>query len=207
MLFFASLDMAADAKKSSSPKPRVYNSMVVTAIDSNPNDNKLTVTATKNNVTYTIDATIIVNTKKIMRRNNAKAAFSEIMAGDNLKVWGTLSTIGATNTITATKIRDNSIYKLGSSLKGTVTDINRSTIDESGSSSYQQFNLHTRNRGDLLVRAYTATSIIFHGSSKSFSDLNNGDTVEVKGIWNKPNNLVYNTTRIKIKTFATTPTL
>lgn len=208
-LVFAGLGMSAEAKKSGSPKPKVYNNLVVKALNTALSDNKLTLTVqAKNGTFYTIDATDINDTKKITRRNNAKADFSEIMVKDNLKVWGTLdtTTTPGTNIINATKIRDNSIYKLGSSLKGIITDINRDTNDESGNSSYQQFNLHTRNRGDLLVRVYTATSIIFHGSSKAFSDLNNGDTVEVKGLWNKANDLVYNTTRVKIKRLApTTP--
>lgn len=201
VLALTCLATTADAKKyekKTAQAKKIFNSMTVTAIDADSNDGLLTITAQKKGVTYTIDATN-TNARKIMRRNSAKAEFSEILTGDNLKIWGTLSgTI-----ITATKIRDNSIFKLGSSLKGTVTDIDRNTIDEEGKSTYQQFNLHTRNRGDLLVRVYATTSIIFHGAPKSFSDLNNDDAVEVKGFWNKSNSLVYNTTRVKIKTQAT----
>lgn len=147
---------------------------------------EFTITATKNSVTYTIDAT----NAKLHRRYNARAAFSEMINGDTISVWGT---IDGTNII-AKKIQDLSIQKWKATFNGSITAID---------SANNNFILQSNARGTQTVNVYDYTKFKYKKrTAKTFTDLQVGDRVVAKGIWNRAHNLVYNTTWVNIKAYS-----
>jgi hypothetical protein len=174
------------AKKSASAQGiRIKNGQIATI-----NYDTKIITATKNGTTYTIDATNAV----VKRRYGATAAFSEMLTGDYIWVWGT---IDGTN-ITARKIRDNSIQKWKATFAGTITAINNFDISDPRG-NYHEFTLQSRHRGVQTVRLYSTTRIKYKRTSLTFTDLAVGETITAKGIWNNTHSIVYNTAWIKIK--------
>jgi len=145
--------------------------------------------ATKGSTTYTIDIT----KAKLVRKYNATANISEIMAGDFVTVWGTIPGADLTQ-ITATKVQDASIQKLDASFQGTITAID---------SAHSKFTLQSLHRGVQMVNVLSTTVIKYQKETKAFSDLVVGDTVIVKGIWNSTHSIIYGTTNIKIQKLAT----
>jgi len=200
--FVAALAVSADAKKggnNNAQHRKIYNEAIVTSTPTVDGGTK-TIPVTIKNTSYTIDAT----NAKIVRRYNATAEFSEIMQNDKLKIWGTLS--ADRKTITATKIRDNSIQKLGASFHGIITDI---TYIGTGTTDptypYQHFSLHTRNRGDQIAKVTNNTVVKkYRGVAKTITDLQNSYDVTVKGIWNRANNVIYGVSWIKIRKLGST---
>jgi len=186
---FSCLAFTADAKKSNSSQGIRIKNGQITNIDY---ATKI-ITVTKNNTTYTIDATNAV----VKRRYGATAAFSEMLPNDYIWVWGTIDGMS----ITARKIKDNSIQKWKASFTGTITAINNNEISDTRG-NYHEFTLQSRHRGVQTVRVYGTTRIKYKKLSKSFADLVVGETITVKGIWNNTNSIVYNTNWIKIKTLA-----
>jgi hypothetical protein len=145
-----------------------------------------TITATKNSTTYTIDAT----NARLNRRYNARANFSEMLAGDTIIVWGTIDG----SNITASKIQDLSIQQWKATFNGSITAID---------SANNNFSLQTNSRGTQTVNVYDYTKFKYRArTAKTFSDLQVGDRVVAKGIWNRAHNLVYNTTWVNIKAYA-----
>jgi len=201
--FVAALAVSADAKKggnNNAQHRKIYNEAIVTSTPTVDGGTKTIPVTIIKNTSYTIDAT----NAKIVRRYNATAEFSEIMQNDKLKIWGTLSADG--KTITATKIRDNSIQKLGASFHGIITDI---TYIGTGTTDptypYQHFSLHTRNRGDQIVKVTNNTVVKkYRGVAKTITDLQNSYDVTVKGIWNRANNVIYGVSWIKIRKLGST---
>ena len=145
--------------------------------------------ATKGSTTYTVDIT----NAKLVRKYNAKAAVSEIMAGDFVTILGTIPGADPTQ-ITATKVQDTSIQKLDASFQGTITAID---------SANSKFTLQSLHRGVQTVNVLSTTAIKYQKQTKAFSDLAGGDTVIVKGIWNSTHSIIYGTTNIKITKLAT----
>ncbi|HLM83891.1 MAG TPA: hypothetical protein VK254_01605 [Candidatus Bathyarchaeia archaeon] len=196
----AGFALTADAKKGGNhaSHTKVFNSAIVASNYEYATDfNDISITI--KNVTYTLKTS---STTKILRKYNAKADFSEITAGDNLKIWGTLDTTGVTPTIIATKVRDNSIQKLGASFQGTVSDIaSVSAVDGS------HLTVTTKHRGIQTVDILSTFALRpYKGTAKTVADLHVGDQIIVKGIWNTNSKTIYNVTWMKIKKLATTPT-
>jgi len=172
---------SASAAQNRNRNRRVIANALVTNI------NGYTVTATKNSETYTIDAT----NAKLHRRYNARAAFSEIIVGDTIIVWGTIDG----TSITARKIQDLSIQKWKAAFNGSITAID---------SVNNNFTLQTNARGTQTVNVYDYTKFKYgKRTAKTFADLQVGDRVVAKGIWNRAHNLVYNTTWVNIKQIST----
>jgi hypothetical protein len=173
---------ASAAENNRNRNRRVLTNAIVTNIAG------YTITATKNNLTYTIDAT----NAKLHRRYNARAAFSEIIIGDTINVWGT---IDGTN-ITARKVQDLSIQMWKATFNGSITAID---------SANNNFTLQTNSRGTQTVNVYDYTKFKYKKrTAKTFADLQVGDRVVAKGIWNRAHNLVYNTTWVNIKAYSAT---
>jgi len=172
---------SASAAQNRNRNRRVLTKALVTVIDG------YNITATKNSEIYTIDAT----NAKLHRRYNARAAFSEILAGDTIIVWGTTD---GTN-ITARKIQDLSIQKWKATFNGSITAIDREN---------NNFTLQTNSRGLQAVNVYDYTKFKYRNrTAKTFADLKIGDRIVAKGIWNRAHNLVYNTTWVNIKSSQT----
>lgn len=190
-LVLAGMGMSAEAKTNANKK-RVFKNVVVVSKTFSSPTTLASMGVTINGISYTV----ITTGAKFVRRDNKTMTPIRIAVGDKLSIWGTLDQT-LTNTINATKVRDENVQKLGSSLKGTI---------KAGSLSGNTFILVTSKRGDNLVDVGSA-KIIYKGKIKAYTDLHDGDTVEVTGVWNNHMYVIYDVTRIKIKRFASTPTI
>jgi len=176
--------------KNSANKIRVYNNVTAGTINCG---SKTIINTTINGIAYTIN----ISTAKLVSRNNKSLDCTNLVKSDNLKIWGRIDPVNPL-VINSTKIRDNSIQRLGSALKGTITG--------SINPRNEMFTLTTANRGVNTVVLSNSTQLIYKGQAKTFSDLHVGDSVEVTGTWNNNTHIISFTTRIKIKKFAT-PTI
>ncbi|MDI6778472.1 MAG: DUF5666 domain-containing protein [Patescibacteria group bacterium] len=188
-LFLAFFVFAGSADAKSGNGIQLKNALI-TSVDDRSN----TVIAAKDGTEYAID----VSNATIRRRYGAKCDFYELMTGDYIWVWGTMS---GTN-ITAGKVKDMSIQKWKGSFVGTITSIDSATYTDGEGKSYQQFEIESRHRGDQIIRVYSTTSIKYRGKAKTFSDLAIGQEVVAKGTWNNTHSFVYDTNWVKIRTLA-----
>ena len=198
----AGLAVSASAKKSSTQHTRVFNSAIVSGAPiASGTTAPSTLTVTIKGVSHNV---IVPSTAKIVRRYNGTAAFSEIMKGDKLQVWGTIDTLNPL-IINATRVRDNSIQKLGASFQGTVANLTNEGV---GFTAPASFMVTTKHRGTQTVQVDpTFTLRPFKGVSKLVSDLKLNDQIMVKGIWNTNTKTIYDVNWIKIKRLApVTPT-
>src|SRR4030042_4234271 len=178
-LFFAFFAIAGNGEAKSGNGIQLKNA-VITAIDTATE----TITATKNGLTYTIDA----SGATFRRKYGAKCDIYELMTGDYVWVWGTMSGTNGT----ARKMKDYSIQKWKGSFVGTITSVDDLTVYSDGEgNSYQQFEIDSRHRGDQIIRVYDTTRIKYKGASRIFSDLAVGQEVVAKGIWNNTHSFVY----------------
>jgi len=188
LLVFAGLSISAEAKTNAN-KQRVFNDVTAGLT----NCGTKTTAATINGTAYTIN----IGTAKLISRNNKSLDCTNLVTSDNLKIWGRIDPANPL-VINSAKIRDNSIQRLGSALKGTITG--------SINPRNEMFTLTTANRGVNTVVLSNSTQIIYKGQTKTFSDLHVGDSVEVTGTWNNNTHIISFTTRVKIDKFATVPT-
>jgi hypothetical protein len=190
VLIFAFFSIAGKGEAKTGNGIQIKNALVTTVDPTT----KL-ITATKGNVSYVIDA----SGATLRRKYDAKCSIFELMTGDHISVWGTMS---GTN-ITARKAKDMSIQKWNASFTGTISAIdNLNTYIDSSGRSYQIFMLQSLHRGTQTVRVYASTRIKYKKSSLSFVDLAVGDKITAQGIWNSTSSIVYNTAWIKIKQLA-----
>ncbi len=149
----------------------------VTVVSSN------TITASKDGNTYTINTD---TTTRFRRRFWGKSAISEISVGDNINVWGKWAD-DAKTTITAIMIRDLSIMKRMGAFIGSVK-----------SKDTTSFILTTVNRGDQTVYFDSNTKFIGRNEvSLAYSDINIGDRIRVKGLWDKTLSKITEVTQVK----------
>jgi hypothetical protein len=134
-----------------------YN-LTVTAISGT------TITATsKAGKTYTVDTT----SATMIRKLGAKSSIDQVSVGDKLIVKGTLGTDGTT--ITATKIRNMSIFKFDGSIHSKIVTVGSDSL--------------------TLKDGYTVTvtsATVFKGTKKitvsGLADLKIGDVIKVAGL-------------------------
>lgn len=138
-------------------------------------------TVTSNGQTYTVN---IDGKTKFRRHFWGKSALSEISVGDKVNILGKF-TDSAKTTILARMVRDTSIQKRKGTFFGTVTAT-----------------------GTTLTISTTkgTESVLFDGSTKlvnrkeqviTSSQINVGDKVRVKGVWDKTLNTITEVTQIK----------
>lgn len=142
-----------------------------------------TLTVTKNSVPYTVNT----DDKTIFRRRyGGKSQLSEIAENDTVNVLGKWQNEGKTQ-ILATHIRDLSIQKRHATFFGTVRTITGTTLI-----------LTTVNRGEQTVTISSSTKLVNRKMEEiAMSDIQVGNRVRVKGIWDLTKKVVSEVTQIK----------
>lgn len=125
---------------------------------------------------------------KLTRRFSGASSLSEFKTGDWVQVSGTANP-NAAWTVTANAVRDLSIQTRNASFFGTVSNL-------SGGS----FTLTTKNRGDVQVTVNSDAKITVDGKTgAAVSDLKNGMTGSVSGVWDRTQSTVL-ASRVNMKT-------
>ncbi len=142
-----------------------------------------TLTVSKDGNTYTVNT----DTNTRFRRHFwGKSEISEISAGDNVNVWGKWAD-DAKTTITATMIRDLSIMKRKGVFMGSIK-----------SKDTTSFILTSVNRGDQTVYFDSNTKFVGRNEvSIAYADINTGDRIRIKGLWDKTLNKITEVTQVK----------
>jgi len=110
---------------------------------------------------------------QLSRKNGAAMSFAEILVGDKLQVTGTL---WSDNSISATSVRDLSLYAHSGTFSGKITG-----IDIAGLS----FTMQTTGIGIQTIKTNSFTAFTKNKSSATFNDLAIGMAAAVKGIWDR----------------------
>lgn len=190
LLFTVSVNLAIPAYASEEPFAKIkkivaqvteeklhIRSGTVTAISGT------TLTVTHGDKSYTINT----NSKtKFKRRFWGDSSLSEISVGDKVNVVGVFTDNNKT-TILAKWIRDVSIQKRHGTFFGTVS-----------SKASDNFVLKSKNRGIQTVFINSGTEFIGRNNSPiSYSDLEVGHRVRVKGVWDRKLNKIIELREVK----------
>jgi len=124
--------------------------------------------------TYSADLANAVLTRK----NGAAMKLEEILIGDKVNVIGTL---WADNSISATSIKDMSLYAHTGTFTGKITGINPAGFS---------FTLESKQNGDQTIYTNNFTSFSKNGSNAGFQDLQLAMTATIKGVWDRSNTTV-----------------
>jgi hypothetical protein len=146
----------------------------VTAIS----DTTITITGSRGNKTYTVDAS-----KATFTKDGASSSISGIAVGDTITVQGTVSD----TSIAATAIRSGTIgYGIqGSGIMGTVSSVNDNTLTVTSKTGFGAKGQNGTTT-TYTVDASNAT-ITKSGATSTVSNIVAGDTVMVKGTVNGTN--------------------
>lgn len=128
-----------------------------------------TLTLQVDTTTYTVN---VGSETKIVRKYNGRSSLEEFAIGDSIRVWGTK----AGTVLTASKLKDYSIQRIGGTFAGTI-----GSIDTTG----QTFVLDVKHRDDQTIQVVASTKVFQGNRAGSFSDLAVGQTVRVIGVWRK----------------------
>ena len=145
------------------------------------NGSVLTV-ASNDGKTYTVNVT---STTQIRRDFWGKSSLSELNVGDKLNIIGKWTDTNQT-TVEAKLVRDTSIQKRWGVFFGKVTAKNS-----------DNFVFQSINRGLQTVYFGSAKFIERNQTTMTYTDLNIGDEVRVKGVWDKTLNKIENVDEIK----------
>jgi hypothetical protein len=140
--------------------------------------NSITLTGSKG-VSYTVDAT----NAKFIRRFGAAMQLSDIQTGDMLLVTGVVSG----TSVAAKTIRDQSLQAHSGTFVGTVSAVNGTG-----------FTLQSKQRNSQTINTTSATVFKKGTASSSLGDIAVGQTVTVRGVWDRTNSNV-TATRVTIK--------
>lgn len=163
-------------KTNKGSQARIINAQVSTV-----SANSLTVS--KDGKSYTVN--ILVNTT-VRRHYWGKSSLSEFSVGDKVNIWG-VWTDDTKTTVDAKLIRDLSIMKRFGVFIGNVS-----------SKDSASFVIKSLNRGDQTIFIDSKTKFVNRKEeSISFSNLNMGDRVRVKGLWDKASNKVTDVVQVK----------
>jgi hypothetical protein len=143
--------------------------------------NSLTI-VTKDNKTYTIN---IVSTTRLLRNFGGKSDVKEFSVGDELNVVGKFTDETQT-TIEARVIRNKSIQIRHGAFFGTVTAKNS-----------DNFVIESKERGNQTVYYTGAKFVMRNEATMTVNDLQVGDRVRVKGLWNKKLNKITEVKEVK----------
>jgi|SRR5579859_3632787 len=150
-----------------------------------------TLTVTAGTKSVSVDA----SNAKFVRRFNGASSVSELSVGDMVAVRGTW-TDSTKSAVTATWVKDVSIQKRHDVFYGTV-----------GSVTSTGFVLNTVKRGAQTVTPGTDTK--FTGRKKaamSLSDIQVGDKVTVRGLWDRTSNTITELDYVRDASFPVLPT-
>lgn len=151
-----------------------------------------TLTVSKDGNTYTVNTD---TTTRFRRHFWGKSAISEISVADFVNIWGKWGD-DAKTTITAAMIRDLSIMKRKGVFMGSIK-----------SKDTTNFILTTANRGDQTVYFDSNTKFVGRNDvTIAYSDINVGDRIRVKGLWDKTLNKITEVTQVKDYSLPVKPT-
>jgi hypothetical protein len=114
----------------------------------------------------------------LMRKNGAPMQFKEVIAGDKIKVIGTLWN---DNSFSVVSLTDLSLYAHNSSFTGKITSINTTN---------SSFTMQSKAYGTQTIYTNSFTSFSMNGSIATFKDLALGMTEKVKGQWDRTNSQI-----------------
>ncbi|MBI3385298.1 hypothetical protein HY030_03855 [Candidatus Gottesmanbacteria bacterium] len=145
--------------------------------------NTSTLTVTKDDKSYTV---LITSDTKFRRHFWGKSTFAEISIGDRVNVWGNWTDDSHT-TINAMMIRNLSIMKRFGVIVGNIT-----------SKSSTSFVILTNNKGEQTVKFDNSTKFVKKNDTTiTYTDVNIGDRVKIKGLWDKTLNTISEVTQVK----------
>lgn len=140
-------------------------------------------TVSKGNVSYEVDTD---SDTKLMRRFGGNSSLDELNVNDKVNVTGTWENNDKTQA-KAKLIRDLSIMKRNAVLNGTVQEI-----------SDNGFKLETARKGTQEVSVSSDTSFVNRkGGTISKSDIQTGNKVRVKGVWDEANHTEDEVSQVK----------
>lgn len=188
MIMPAVLSIPVYAKVSLTPKPtraaqikKMHLPAKLTGDITSISGNTLTVKQGDKN--YTVNVT---DSTKLYRRFGAKATLSEFAVGNKINVVGTW-TDDTKTAINASYIRDVSVMKKFGTFVGTVV----SKTDGS-------FIITPKVRQTQTVMVLSTTKYTNRKKvTIAYSDINVGDHVQVRGVWDKSNNKVIETSDVR----------
>ncbi len=145
--------------------------------------NGTTLTVSKDGKTYTINTS---NKTKFRRLFWGQSSLAEISVGNKINAWGKWTDDNKT-TMDATMVRDLSIMKRFGVFFGTVK-----------SKSDTNFVLTAVQRGDQTVFFDNNTKFVNRKQqTMGYGDMNVGDKIRVKGVWDKSNSKITEVSQIK----------
>lgn len=109
----------------------------------------------------------------LTRKNGVAMQFSEILVGDKVQVTGL---IWADNSISASSLRDMSLYTHNSTFSGKIIRIDPGAVS---------FVMQSKTYGDQTISTNNFTTFKKNGSSATFKDLILGMSVKAKGQWDR----------------------
>ncbi len=140
-------------------------------------------TVTKDGKTYTIN---VSSNTKFRRHFWGESSFSELSVNDVVNIWGKW-TDSTQTAIDARLVRNLSVQKFRGVFFG--------TVKSKGSNS---FVMTSRYRGDQTVNFDSSTKFVNRKEqAMNFSDIQVGDKVRVKGVWDKKNGTVSKVAQVK----------
>lgn len=120
-------------------------------------------------VSYFIDTA----TTTFQRKNGAPMQYGEIIMGDKLEVTGW---IWGDSSISATNIRNLSLYAHNGTFSGRVTSVDHTA---------QLFTIQNNTYGEQAIFVQSLTSVRKNSASALFRDIELGMTATVKGVWER----------------------
>ncbi len=114
----------------------------------------------------------------LARKNGATMKFDEVLIGDKLEVKGRL---WPDNSISASYIRNMSLYVHNGTFNGKITAIDPSNLN---------FTMQSKQYGTQTIRTNELTNYKKNSKNSTFRDLELGYTAKVKGIWDRTNSNV-----------------
>lgn len=154
---------------------------LVDAVVASKSDSSFTVT--KDGKTYTVN---VSSNTKFRRHFWGESSFSELAVNNHVNIWGKWTDTTNT-TIDARLVRNISVQKVRGVFFGTVK-----------SKSSSSFVITSRYRGDQTVNFDSNTKFVKRNEqTMNFSDIQTGDRVRVKGVWDKSNGTISEVTHVK----------
>lgn len=109
----------------------------------------------------------------LVRKNGAGMQLAEVLPGDKVEVKGTL---WGDNSISATYVRNMSLYTHNGSFSGKITEINPVNFS---------FTLLSSKYGNQTIYTDSLTVFKKNSSSATFKDLEIGMSMSIKGAWDR----------------------
>lgn len=140
-------------------------------------DTSISVKRANSNGTITTRTFIVTTSTAVIRKFRGTASIAEVAVGDKVKVWATAATDG-----TAKLIWDKSIWWVA--LKGTIADLNATDKTFNLVVSRKEPETGLTMTLTVPIKTSDATTYWMGTTAKAFTDLANGQTVNVRGSFN-----------------------